>query len=157
MENIIPEFNNLKFEVQNDRFQKLKSDEFWAVIYKESKSKYHNLLLLVELLLCMPFSTAVVERGFSAIRRIITDWRAHLSHKMVTDLMHFSTRKLDMDNYQFREKLIEDTGKRFVGGDDHEEKGLSKRRLNKLLSGDSSEPLLKKMRSDEGSDEEFNQ
>ena len=61
-----------------------------------------------------------------------------------------------MDNYQFCEKLIEDTGKGFVDGDDHEEKGLSKRRLNKLLSGDSSEPLLKKMQSDEGSDEEFN-
>ena len=49
--------------------------------------------LFVELLLCVSFSTAVVERGFSSLRRIMTDWRSHLNEASIRSLMHFSVRK----------------------------------------------------------------
>ncbi|TKS72003.1 Zinc finger protein 862 [Collichthys lucidus] len=45
----------------------------------ERRKTFCNLLLIVELILVMPLSTASVERGFSAMKRIKTDWRSNLS------------------------------------------------------------------------------
>lgn len=73
--------------------------------------KYLELLLVVELILGMAFSTSCVERGFSALSRIITDWQPHLSHNLVTDLLvtdllHFQKMKEDLESHKFREDLL---------------------------------------------------
>ena len=46
-----------------------------------------NLLCLIDLILTIPASTADCERGFSAIKRIKSDWRASLATPTLSDLM----------------------------------------------------------------------
>jgi hypothetical protein len=47
----------------------------------------HNILMLVEIILCIPVSSAVCERGFSAMARVKSDWRARLDISMLNMLM----------------------------------------------------------------------
>lgn len=42
------------------------------------EERFHNILMLVECILCIPVSSAICERGFSAMTRIKSDWRACL-------------------------------------------------------------------------------
>ena len=39
---------------------------------------YNTIILIVELICCLLFSTGVVENGLSTVRRIVTDWRANM-------------------------------------------------------------------------------
>ena len=91
-------------------------EEFWPWVYRVDSKKYTNMFLIVELALCIPFSTAVVERGFSAIRRILTDWRSTLSHPLITDCMHFSTRKKQLQNKSYRHDLVNEAVDTFIEG-----------------------------------------
>ena len=86
--------------------------------------KYLELLLVVELILGMVFSTSCVERGFSALSRIITDWQPHLSHNLVTDLLHFQKMKEDLESHKFREDLISVRGRKFIIGNGKNDTGL---------------------------------
>ena len=92
-----------------------------------------HLFLVVELALTLPFSSAVVESGFSAKCRITTDWRCNLSHDTISDLLHFSTRKGDCDSKR-KHKLIKLAAQNFVTGSDGKVPGvgLSTRRVHKL-------------------------
>ena len=101
--------------------------------------------MLVELLMCLPFSTAVVERGFSLIQRILTDTRSTLSHNVVSDLLHICTQKSRFDDKRECEKLIQSCAEFFIKGSGEDEIGLSKRCINKVLNNISQEPLIKKM------------
>ena len=49
-----------------------------------------NLATLVELLLVFPVSNATVERGFSAMKRIKSDWRNRLNEETLDNLMRIS-------------------------------------------------------------------
>lgn len=40
----------------------MESNDFWGIIYEENTAKYKELLLVVELILGMVFTTSCVER-----------------------------------------------------------------------------------------------
>ena len=154
---VVKEFNLLKQSCQRDKYWEMSSNDFWPHIYQAEKEKYKNILLLVELLLCVPFSTAVVERGFSSLRRM-TDWRSHLNEASIRSLMHFSVRKPCLAEKSYRERLIKNTASRFIDGKDVEGEssggtGLSLRRINGVLKRfrdtDEEPPLVKHMRLEE--------
>lgn len=91
-------------------------------------------------LLCVPFSTAVVERGFSAVRRIVTDWRCQLGPNLISDCLHMSTRRSQLKNKAYRDLLIDRACDSFLS--EHEMSGasdglgmLTSRRINKILNG----------------------
>ena len=112
------------------------------MVYQNDRigKKFSNFLLLVEIILALPFSTAVVERGFSAVRRILTDWRSTLGPNLISDCLHFSTRKKELESPNYRERLTNKAVKSFLKGADREcvggetVGGVVKRRINKLKS-----------------------
>ena len=63
---------------------------FWTKIFRHHHEKYPHILLLVELCLVQPWSSATVERGFSMMGRVITDWRASLNNDTIDDLLIIS-------------------------------------------------------------------
>jgi hypothetical protein len=44
-------------------------------IFSDLRCKFRNMKFLLELLLSFPLSSAVCERGFSAMKWIASDWR----------------------------------------------------------------------------------
>ena len=149
---VVKEFNNLKERTQKDQFWKMKCKEFWPNIYRTEYEKFKNILLVVELIFCLPFSNAIVERGFSSLRRIITDWRSLLSESSVRSLMHISARKESLKVKDFRERLVKDTAARFISGSGSDaDTGLSVRRIKNVLKhfNENNEPLVKRMRMTE--------
>ncbi|KAH3846676.1 hypothetical protein DPMN_088978 [Dreissena polymorpha] len=54
------------------------------------KIRFKNILMLVEIILVVPTSSAICERGFSAMARIKSDWRASLQPDMLNCLMAIS-------------------------------------------------------------------
>jgi hypothetical protein len=132
----LKQFKDLKItRALSAPLQEMESDAFWPYVYKTEKDK-RDFFLVVELALALPFSEAVVESGFSAKGRILTDWRCSLSHGTLTDLLHFSTRKGDPRycNSKKKHELITVAAEKFVSGKDGmvHGKGLSTRRINKL-------------------------
>ena len=47
-------------------------------IFPDLRCRFRNMIFLLELLLSFPLSSAVCERGFSAMKRIKSDWRSSL-------------------------------------------------------------------------------
>ncbi len=60
---------------------------------------FHNVLMLAEITLVLPMCTANCERGFSAVKRIKTDWRATLSTSMLDLLLLVSLEGPNLDDY----------------------------------------------------------
>ena len=65
-----------------------------------------------------------MERGFSTIRRLLTDWRGSLGNKTVQDLMIIATRKGKFEDRQICENLIEKVATKFIEGDGGDNSGL---------------------------------
>ena len=63
----------------------------------DQRKKFSYLLLIVDLILIMPLSTAAVERGFSAMKQIKTDWRSNLSVNTLTKLLFIILEGPDME------------------------------------------------------------
>ena len=73
--------------------------EMYARIFNNNmqERRLHNVMMLIEIILVIPVSTAVCERGFSAMKRIKSDWRSSLSPEMLDTLMLIS---LEGPSYQ---------------------------------------------------------
>ncbi|XP_077975585.1 zinc finger protein 862-like [Styela clava] len=140
----LKEWDDLKYDVQgNEVYKDLSTTDFWHKLHQRKKEAYKNLLIVVELVLCLPFSNAVVERGFSCLRRILTDWRSHLGHNMIKDLLLIATRKEQFEDGAIRENLVNKASARFMGSDGTSERGLVKRRINSILGGlETAKPSL---------------
>ena len=65
----------------------LKYSEVWAKLLSMYREQFGNLSHLIEVLVIFPVSNAVVERGFSVMNRVKTDWRSSLGEKTVDNLM----------------------------------------------------------------------
>ena len=60
----------------------------WAKLFTSSKKKdLSNILHLLEILLVVPISNALLERMFSTMNRVHTDWRNCLGEKRVENLL----------------------------------------------------------------------
>ncbi|XP_072169762.1 zinc finger protein 862-like [Diadema setosum] len=88
-ESIQTEWNSFK-SYWNSFLMDLQSSDVWRAFVTVSMSKYPNLGLLIRVLLTFPISNAKVERGFSTMRRIKTDWRCRLSAQTLDHLMRIS-------------------------------------------------------------------
>lgn len=62
----------------------------WSLLMTYHRSQFPNLAHLVEVLLLFPVSNAKVERGFSSMKRIKTDWRSRLGEATLDSLMRIS-------------------------------------------------------------------
>ncbi|XP_060562819.1 zinc finger protein 862-like [Ruditapes philippinarum] len=63
------------------------------------KERFKNILVLVEIILCVPTSSAICERGVSAMARIKSDWRASLNPDMLNYLMAISVSGPQVSDY----------------------------------------------------------
>ncbi|KAL7390330.1 hypothetical protein ABVT39_019076 [Epinephelus coioides] len=59
----------------------------------ERLQSFPNLLMVVEIILVLPLSTAACERGFSAMKRVKTDWRSNLSVDMLWKLLYINIER----------------------------------------------------------------
>ena len=62
--------------------------EFWKHLYQIKVNKsWEKIILLIELCLCAPYSNASLERFFSQMRLVKTDWRNRLNEENLTHLL----------------------------------------------------------------------
>lgn len=65
----------------------LVSDPFWKVLYdRRNTQTWNEEFLLLELNLCVPYSNATLERFFSQIHLVKTDWWNGLNEENLTHL-----------------------------------------------------------------------
>ena len=65
-------------------------EDAWQLLLIHYRTQFPNLAHLVEILLVFPVSNAKAERGFSAMRRIKTDWRSRLAEDTLDHLMRIT-------------------------------------------------------------------
>ena len=59
----------------------------WSQLNRKYGKELPNVLMLVDLILSLPASTAECERGFNVMKQIKSDWRSTLSTEAINDLM----------------------------------------------------------------------
>ena len=114
LETILKHFENLACVQECDKEKLLESEwpDFkmwvkkrhlndWQKVFKHEllKEKYQNLLIIFEIILVIPMSTAECERGFSALKRIKTDWRSRLFVEMTHSLMNILQTGPSIEKY----------------------------------------------------------
>ena len=66
--------------------------EIWKLIFSNNQTRgLQNILLIIEICLCAPCSNASLERFFSQMRIVKTDWRNKLSEENLTNLLYIKT------------------------------------------------------------------
>ena len=73
-----------------DNLRDQQQDAVWPLLLSHYREKFPNLAQLVHILLVIPVSNAKVERGFSTMRRIKSDWRSSLGEETLDHLMRIS-------------------------------------------------------------------
>lgn len=77
-----------------------KYSKIWYQLYSAPDStKWPNILLVCELLLSLPFSTAKVERLFSTLKIIKNEKRTNLSCSTLNDLLEVNTEGPTVDSF----------------------------------------------------------
>ena len=71
----------------------------WPQMHKWFKEEYANFLALMDLLLTLPSTSVVCERGFSQMKHIKTDWRNRLGSATLCDLLRIIMHAPDLDNF----------------------------------------------------------
>lgn len=59
----------------------------WSEVNRKLRGSCPDILDLVDLVLCMPASTADCERGFNAMKMVKSDWRSSLNCETLSDLL----------------------------------------------------------------------
>ena len=72
-------YYNVEIIPQTEMWRKIKGEEF--------TNNYKNILLLIELCLCTPYSNATIEHFFSYMKAVKNDWRNQLSDQNLDSLM----------------------------------------------------------------------
>ncbi len=68
------------------------TEEVFASILRSQADQCHNFLLLAEIVLIWPLSTAVVERGFSSMNRVKTLLRSSMSQENLDGVLRVSVK-----------------------------------------------------------------
>jgi len=61
--------------------------------------RFENILKVVNVVLCLPMSSSICERGFSTLKRIKTDWRSRLTTDMMNHLLSIAIEGPSLDDY----------------------------------------------------------
>jgi len=59
----------------------------WTEVNRMLRETCPDFLDLVDLVLCMPASTADCERGFNVMKMVKSDWRSSLKDETLSDLL----------------------------------------------------------------------
>ena len=65
----------------------------WQAVLTDYPDIYPNFIHVVQVLMVIPVSNAIVERGFSSMRRVKDDYRNRLGEKSLENLMRASQQK----------------------------------------------------------------
>ena len=69
-----------------------RAEEVFVSIFRSQADQCHNFLLLAEIVLIWPLSTAVVERGFSTMNRVKTVLRSSMSQQNLDGVLRVSIK-----------------------------------------------------------------
>ena len=64
-----------------------------------TSQRFKNILMLIETVLVLPISSAICERGFSAVKRIKSDWRSNLRTETMNHLLLASIEGPALEDY----------------------------------------------------------
>ena len=78
-----------------------RNKETWTSAFddQELHARFPTILKLAEIVLVIPMSTAICERGFSAMKRIKSDWRSSLGVEMLDRLMVIVLEGPSLEDY----------------------------------------------------------
>ena len=136
------QFHNFNLQASNYEFRQLKKlvrskyyhmelpTSMWNKIFQQHNDSYPNILLVMEIILCLSCSSSNVERGFSAINRILTSSRVLLGKKHIDDLMmiRINLPTLSQLDPHYEAKLVQKATDHY----------LQKNRYHKTTSSSSS-------------------
>ncbi|CAM5113172.1 unnamed protein product [Eretmochelys imbricata] len=91
------EWSMLKLELY-DRFQNIRSLT-WDSVNSDYSHKYPNILMLVDLILTLPASSAEAERGFSQVKLTMMQLHSKGMSESVTDLMIIQLNSPDIKKF----------------------------------------------------------
>jgi len=80
------EWTQLKLFWENS-MSHLKYNDVWKAVLTAHAEKFPNMTHVIQILKLYPVSNAKVERGFSALGRIKTDWRCRLKTSVLDSLL----------------------------------------------------------------------
>ena len=76
---------------------------FWKALFENCVEKVPNFARLIYILKVLPVSNAKVERVFSIIKMVKTDWRSSLSSTALEHLMRITLERPEIDKYCAKE------------------------------------------------------
>lgn len=97
-------------KVVRDKYQHFTNKvAMWKQLFIHYQVQFPHILLIIELVLVTPYSSASVERGFSLMSRLLSNTRLILSNKTLDDLMALRINfpvLLSCDS-KYEQKLVE--------------------------------------------------
>ena len=84
------EWTQIKLYISRNHIH-LPAHKLWQKMIVHKSAEYSNFLHLVHILLVCPIASAQVERQFSAVKRILGEWRLTLGLKTIETLLRIST------------------------------------------------------------------
>ena len=88
-------------QIINQRQPRVDDRPAMASLYghQDYRARFKNLLMLLDIVLALPVSSSTCERGFSAVKRIKSDWRSNLSTGMMNHLLMVSIQGKSTEEY----------------------------------------------------------
>ena len=98
--------NIVMFSLNNINVTGVQPKQFWNFIHQRKDNKeWDHIMLLIELCWCAPFSNATLERFFSQMNVMKTDWRNRLGAENLSYLLRI---KVEGPNFaEFRKDFCE--------------------------------------------------
>ena len=119
--------------------------DLWSKICLGNKGKesWHDIILLIELCLCTPFSNAPLERDFSHLKVVLTEIRSRLSSESLNSIMRIRMKGLPLPNSKKTTRIIAlITGRTQSLGTSTNRKERNTRIGNQLKSSDQTLRLV---------------
>ena len=95
---VAAEWSDLKACITTN-FRPLDTLTLWQRMFTGFEARFHNILMLVEIILILPFATATVERGFSAMKRVKNDWRSCIETNILNILLRITINGCSFDAF----------------------------------------------------------
>ena len=81
--------------------------DIWKTIFTndEVSIECKNVLMIIEILLIIPFSNAMLERMFSRMSRVKTDWRSRLSRQNLDALLRIGEEGPEVSDFDANDSI----------------------------------------------------
>lgn len=93
------EWRDLKQTV-NFYYKSFSADKMWKQMLTYRKKDFPTVVMIVETVLCIGVSNAVVESGFSHLTAMLSDRRLRLNHSTMEDLLLLKVNKFHSDELE---------------------------------------------------------